>query len=98
MKHYERINVECYSGYKANERPMAFIYQDRRREIEEVIDRWHEGGKDPRRPAVDYFKVRTCGGKVFILRYLALFDSWSILTDDQMLHKDPIETPRRQGN
>ncbi|MGD8434224.1 MAG: hypothetical protein PVI73_08925, partial [Syntrophobacterales bacterium] len=27
---YERIDVECYSGYRANERPVAFIFQDRR--------------------------------------------------------------------
>ena len=24
---YEKIDVECYSGYKANERPVAFTYQ-----------------------------------------------------------------------
>ena len=76
----ERIQVECYSGYKANERPAAFIYQGRRWEVKEIIDRWYEGGLDPTRPEIDYFKVKTVEGHVFILRYLSLFDSWSIRT------------------
>ncbi len=74
----ERIQVECYSGYKANERPVAFIYGGRRHEVAEIIDRWYEGGLDPGNPAIDYFKVKTTDGEVFILRYLSLFDAWSI--------------------
>jgi hypothetical protein len=77
---YERIQVECYSGYKASERPVAFTHQERRREIEEIIDHWYEGGVDPGRPATDYFKVKTTDGEIFILRYLSLFDAWSIRT------------------
>ena len=77
---YERIHVECYSGYKANERPVAFTYQGRRREVEEIIDHWYEGGVDPGRPATDYFKVKTTDGEIFILRYLSLFGAWSIGT------------------
>jgi hypothetical protein len=76
----ERVQVECHSGYKANERPVAFTYQARRREVEEIIDRWYEGGLDPTRPQIDYFKVKTSNGQVFILRYLSLFDAWSIRT------------------
>jgi len=75
---YERIKVECYSGYKANERPVAFIFQGSRREIREIIDRWYEGGLEAGRPEIDYFKVRTTDGQVFILRYQSLFDAWSI--------------------
>lgn len=75
---FERIEVECYSGYKANERPIAFTFRYRRRQIEEIIDRWYEGGVQPGRPEVNYFKVRTDEGEVFLIRYLALFDAWSI--------------------
>jgi len=75
---YEKVVVECYSGYKANERPAAFIYQGCRLEIAEIIDRWYEGDLDAGRPKVDYFKVKTTEGKVFLLRYLSLFDSWSV--------------------
>jgi hypothetical protein len=75
---FETIKVECYSGYKANERPTAFYYRERRWEIEEIIDRWYEGGLMPGSPDTDYFKVRTKEGEVFILRYLSLFDAWSV--------------------
>jgi len=76
--HYERIQVECYSGYKINERPVAFTYQGHRWEIQEIVDRWYEGDIDPTRLEISYFKVTTTEGRIFILRYLSLFDSWSI--------------------
>jgi hypothetical protein len=75
---YEQIQVECCSGYKINERPVAFTYQGRLWEIQEIIDRWYEGDLDASRPVIDYFKVRTTDGKVFLLRYLSAFDVWSI--------------------
>jgi len=75
---YEKVHVECYSGQKANERPIAFTYQGRRLEISDIIDRWYEGSIDTSRPKIDYFKVRTSDGQVFILRYLSLFDAWSV--------------------
>jgi hypothetical protein len=77
---YERIHVECYSGHKANERPDAFTYQGRRMEVEEIVDRWYEGGVDPGRPTTNYFTVKTTDGDIIILRYLSLFDAWSIRT------------------
>ncbi len=75
---FEQITVECYSGYKVNERPVTFIYRDRRWRITEIIDRWYEGGTEPGRPALDYFKVRTEEGEIFLLRYNSLFDAWSV--------------------
>jgi hypothetical protein len=73
----ERIAVECYSGHRANERPVAFTIRDRRYEVEEIVDRWYEGGLEPGRPELEYFKVRTREGRLFLLRYNALFDAWS---------------------
>ena len=75
---YEKISVECYSGYKADERPVAFNFQERRWEIAEILDRWYDGGLHAGSPPVNYFKVRTVEGNVFLLRYLSLFDAWSI--------------------
>ncbi len=75
---FRKISVECYSGHKVNERPVAFTYQGRRHEIKEIIDRWYEGGLDPTHPATDYYKVRTTENELFLLRYLSLFDAWSI--------------------
>ena len=73
----ERIDVECFSGHRANERPVAFTLRDRRLEVDQVVDRWYEGGLEPGRPELHYFKVRTREGKLFLLRYNTLFDAWS---------------------
>jgi hypothetical protein len=73
----ERIDVECYSGHRANERPVAFTLRDRRFEVEQIVDRWYEGGTEPARPELHYFKIRTTEGQLFLLRYNVLFDAWS---------------------
>jgi hypothetical protein len=77
---YETIQVECYSGYRVNERPHAFLFRERRREVMEIVDRWYEGGVDPSEPEISYFRVKTTDGEVYLLRYLSLFDSWSVKT------------------
>jgi hypothetical protein len=76
---YEKSHVECHSGYKANEYPVAFMALGRRWEISEIVDRWYEGGIKPERPVVNYFKVKTSEGSIFILRYDTHADLWSIL-------------------
>ena len=75
---YQEIQVECYSGFKAHERPVAFIYQGERLDIQDIIDRWYEGGLDSSRPIVDYFKVKTSDGKIYFLRYQSALDEWSL--------------------
>lgn len=75
---YKEIQVECYSGFKANERPVAFTYQGERRIIEEIVDRWYDGGLDSGRSVIDYFKVRTADGKVYLLRHQSELDAWSL--------------------
>lgn len=72
------VEVECYSGYKAEERPDAFVFMERRWDISEITDRWYEGGITSDAPIVDYFKVKTDDGSVFILRYAAQSDVWRI--------------------
>jgi len=78
---FQVIQVECVAGYKAEERPVAFTFEGQRREIAEIIDRWYEGGLDATRPMVNYFKIRTTDDQEFLLRYVALFDAWSIFTE-----------------
>jgi len=76
---FDTIQVECYSGYRANERPLAFTWQGRRRKVKEIVDRWYEGGKSANDVSLDYFKVVTDEGDEFILRYNSLFDVWAIV-------------------
>jgi hypothetical protein len=75
----QRIQVECRGGHPHHDDPIAFIYQNRRYVIKEVIDRWYEGRNTPGKVGLDYYRVRTDNG-VFILRYNTLFDAWAIVT------------------
>jgi len=83
---YEKVEVECYSGHRVNERPVAFMFENRRWEIVDVTDRWLEGGVQPGRPALDYFRVKTSEGRVFLLRYNSLFDAWAVRVPPKSSH------------
>ena len=80
---FEEIGVECYGGYKADERPVAFTFRGRRRKIAEIVDRWYEGGRDARQPELDYFRVLSTAGETFLIRYNKLFDRWAIVIPEQ---------------
>jgi hypothetical protein len=56
-----RVEVECYSGRKADERPVRFRLDGHEYIVEEVLDQW-DG------PEQVFFKVRADDGKVYILR------------------------------
>jgi hypothetical protein len=80
---FEQIDVSTHSGFKADERPVSFIWQGRAYRIQEIIDRWYEGGLKPGAPALSYFKVRSDDGRTYLLRYNALFDGWAIVVQPQ---------------
>ena len=48
------------------------------REVDEILDRWYEGGMDPQEQMILYFKVR-CGEESRLLRYLPHFHRWQVL-------------------
>jgi hypothetical protein len=56
-----RVQVECYSAYKAEERPVRFRIDDYQYKIDEVLDQWY-GPEDA------WYKVRAHDGNVYILR------------------------------
>ena len=75
---FEVIDVQCYAGYKSNEKPTSFRFRGRDFQIVEVLDRWYEGSPDANMPYLNYFKVKAADGQEYILRYNGLFDKWSI--------------------
>jgi hypothetical protein len=79
---YIEVKVECYSGYKADERPVAFTYQGNRLEVKEIVDRWYEGDLDGSKPVIDYFRVRDRDGNIYLLRYQRYLNLWSLLETD----------------
>jgi len=56
-----KLEVECYSGRKADERPVRFRLDEHEYLVEEVLDQWYG-------PADSYFKVRADDGNLYILR------------------------------
>ena len=65
----KKVEVVAYSGYKANERPVYFIMDDKRLEVSDVIDKWY--GMEN-----DYFKVVAEDGRIYVLRWHRHLDLW----------------------
>jgi hypothetical protein len=57
-----KVEVQCYSGRKADERPLRFRSDESEYEIQEVLDQWY-GPEDV------FFKVRADDGNLYILRH-----------------------------
>ncbi len=56
------LQVSCYAGRKADERPVRFQMNGREHVVEEILDQWY-GPEDV------FFKVRSDDGNVYILRH-----------------------------
>ena len=79
---FEVVAVKAYSGYRVNERPVSFHFRGREYIVQEIIDRWYEGGPDSGSVSMDYFKVLADDGREYILRYNGLFDAWAVMIQD----------------
>ena len=67
-----RIKVKAYSGYKAEERPLAFTLRDKEYKIEEILETRVEERAGRR---LTSFRVRT-GEGVFKIYYCGEGDEW----------------------
>jgi len=56
-----KLNVECYSGRKADERPVRFWLDGRLYRVENVLDQWYD-------PEHIFYKVQANDGNLYILR------------------------------
>jgi hypothetical protein len=65
------IRVECYAGYRADERPLRFVLRGHLFEVSDVEDRWYS-------PGVTYFRVRADDSNFYILRHDEGMDSWTL--------------------
>ncbi|MFQ5329729.1 MAG: hypothetical protein ACE5D4_07060 [Thermodesulfobacteriota bacterium] len=72
MKTGEEIEVEAYSGFKANERPKTFTVAGRKIEAEEIVEMW-------RGEEYDYFKINGDDGQLYTIRYDRGQDGWELL-------------------
>jgi hypothetical protein len=67
----QQVRVECYSGYKADERPIRLHLGGRVLEVAEIEDRWYSPGET-------YFRVCTDDGDRYVLRHVEAQDVWSL--------------------
>jgi len=67
----QTVRVECYAGYKGDERPVRIVFDAQTLEIAEIEDRWYS-------PGATYFRVRVQGGDRYVLRHEDGQDSWSL--------------------
>lgn len=65
------IRVECYAGYRADERPVRFFRGDQTLEIVLIDDRWYS-------PGATYFRVRASDGNLYVLRHDEGQDLWTL--------------------
>ncbi len=65
------LDVDCYAGYRADERPLRFTLRGRTFAVVAVDDRWYE-------PEAIYFRVRADDGNLYILRHDEAKDLWTL--------------------
>jgi len=65
------IQVSCYSGYKANERPINFTVRGRKLIVEEIMDRWYGLNHS-------YFKILANDQKIYLIKYDQDEDLWTL--------------------
>ena len=65
------LQVECYAGYKGDERPARVMVGGQLTEVTEVEDRWYS-------PGSTYFRVLLVTGERYVLRHDDAQDLWSL--------------------
>ncbi|MGH9727233.1 MAG: hypothetical protein ACRD4V_01415 [Candidatus Acidiferrales bacterium] len=65
------IRVECYSGHRADERPLRFFASDRTYLVQRVDDKWYS-------PGATYFRVLADDGNLYVLKHDEAEDRWSL--------------------
>jgi len=67
----QAVRVECYSGYKGDERPVRLHLGERSLEIVDIEDRWYS-------PGATFFRVVVEGGDRYVLRHEEAQDVWCL--------------------
>jgi len=68
----EKLDVQTYSGFKADERPVSFSLGERSLQVREIVDRWYDVDHN-------YYKVLADDGKSYLLRHDLNADAWELV-------------------
>jgi hypothetical protein len=66
------VRVECYAGYKGDERPVRLCFREKAFQVVETEDRWYA-------PGATFFRVVVDGGERYVLRHEEAQDVWSLI-------------------
>ena len=76
---FEEIDVFTRDQYKGAQEPVSFVWRGAEHYVEQIIDRWYEGGIDSTTIPMLYFRVKIRSGEIFLIRYHEFFRAWAIL-------------------
>jgi hypothetical protein len=65
------MRVECYAGYRADERPLRFVLRGHEYQVSELDGRWFS-------PGASFFRVLAHDGNYYVLRHDEIQDSWTL--------------------
>jgi len=66
-----KIQVECYSGHKADERPIKFSLGNTVLFVDSIQDQWYG-------PSDLYFRVLADDGNTYVIRHNERTDEWTL--------------------
>jgi hypothetical protein len=65
------VHVECYAGYKGDERPLKLQIGNDMVDVTDVEDRWYS-------PGATYFRVLLANGERYVVRRDDAQDVWTL--------------------
>ena len=65
------LRVQCYSGYRADERPVRFTLGGRELQVNDIDGEWYT-------PEAKYFQVIAQDGNFYVLRHDEVQDCWTL--------------------
>ena len=72
-----KVQVECYAGRKADERPVRFRFDEHEHSVDEVLDSWYG-------PDHVFFKLRADDGNLYILRHeTSVPGDWELISSHE---------------
>ena len=66
------VKVQCYSGYKVNEKPVSFSLRHSTYQVKEILDRWYGENSV-------YFKIKADDENIYLLKYDEWHDEWDLV-------------------
>ena len=86
------LHVECYAGYKGDQRPRLFFMDGRPYEVRVLLDTWYG-------PDDEYFRVLADDGNIYVLRHRHTenADAWSLEAFRRADSSTPESNPGAQA-